>query len=114
MAGMADEEDSRSFVIVSDDEDYFCHDDALSPPPYNSAILFLAKLQVIYALQRVWRLKVNSSITGKAVINDKFTVTSDIKCKQFPSSIGRTIDDYLSRMASFGSSLFGKYHLYFV
>jgi hypothetical protein len=81
MAGMADEEDSRSFVIVSDDEDYFCHDDALSLPPYNSAILFLTKLRVIYALQRVWCLKVNSSITGKAVINDKFTVTSDIKCK---------------------------------
>ena len=82
MAGMADEEDSRRFVIVSDSDDYFGHDDALSPPPYNCAILFLAKLRVIYALQRVWRLKVNSSITGKAVINDKFTVTSDIKCKQ--------------------------------
>jgi hypothetical protein len=67
MAGMADEEDSGSFVIVSDDEDYFCHDDALFPPPYNSANLFLAKLQVIYALQCVWRLKVNSSIMGKAV-----------------------------------------------
>ena len=67
MAGMADEEDSGSFVIVSDDEDYFYHDDALFPPPYNSANLFLAKLQVICALQCVWRLKVNSSIMGKAV-----------------------------------------------
>lgn len=85
MAGMADEEDSRRFVIVSDSDDYFGHDDALSHPPYNCAILFLAKLRVIYALQRVWRLKVNSSITGKAVINDKFTVTSDIKCKQLES-----------------------------
>jgi hypothetical protein len=81
MACMADEEDSRSFVIVSDDEDYCCHDYALSHPSYKSAILLLAKLRVIYALQCVWRLHLNNSITGKPVINDQFTYTSDIKCK---------------------------------
>jgi len=81
MACMADEADSRSFVIVSDDEDYCCHDYALSHPSYKSAILLLAKLRVIYALQRVWRRQLNISVTGKPVINDQSTSTSCIKSK---------------------------------
>jgi hypothetical protein len=83
MACMADEADSRSFVIISDDEDYCCLDYALSHPSYKSAILLLAKLRVIYALQRVWRLQLNLSIMGKPVIDDQSTSTSTsyIKCK---------------------------------
>jgi hypothetical protein len=69
------------FFFIIYDEDYCCHDYALSHPSYKSAILLLAKLRVIYALQRVWRLQLNISITGKPVINDQSTSTYYIKSK---------------------------------